>query len=144
MRQTLNNLSTSRIEAENLTILVSPDQEDHASLSNMLRSDRWSVRGARSFHEALQLLGDLQQPAVVACERDLPDGNWKDVFQFIESLRNPPPLVVVSRNADESLWAEVLNVGGYDVLAKPFEESEVQRVMAMARRYGADDRVMAH
>src|SRR5512138_2456848 len=135
MRQPLNNLSTAGVQPENLTILVSPDQEDHTSLASMLESTHWSVRGARTFEEALQLLGDLQQPAVVACERQLPDGNWRDVFQFIENLRNPPPLVVVSRQADESLWAEVLNVGGYDVLSKPFEENEVQRVLTMARRY---------
>jgi len=139
MPQALNNLSASGAQPGNLTILVSPDQEDYRSLSNILESNHWSVRGARSFREALQLLSDLQEPAVVACERELPDGDWKDVYQFIENLRNPPPLVVVSRHADESLWAEVLNVGGYDVLAKPFEEGEVQRVMTMARRYGAGE-----
>ena len=139
MPQALNNLSASGAQPGNLTILVSPDQEDYRSLTNILESNQWSVRGALSFREALQLLSDLQEPAVVACERELPDGDWKDVYQFIESLSNPPPLVVVSRHADESLWAEVLNVGGYDVLAKPFEEGEVQRVMTMARRYGAGE-----
>ena len=139
MPQALNNLSASGSQPGNLTILVSPDQEDYRSFTNILESNQWSVRGARSFREALQFLSDLQQPAVVACERELPDGDWKDVYQFMESLRNPPPLVVVSRHADESFWAEVLNVGGYDVLAKPFEEGEVQRVMTMARRFGAGE-----
>ena len=30
------------------------------------------------------------------------------------------------------LWAEVLNLGGYDVLAQPFDELEVRRVVALA------------
>lgn len=30
--------------------------------------------------------------------------------------------------ADERLWAEVLNLGGYDVLPTPFEPDEVTRV----------------
>jgi hypothetical protein len=39
---------------------------------------------------------------------------------------------VFSRLADEYLWAEVLQLGGYDVLLKPFEEEEVARVALAA------------
>ena len=73
-------------------------------------------------------------PNLVLCEKDLPDGTWKDVFREAGGLDNPPPVVVVSRLADERLWAEVLNLGGFDVLLKPFEHSEVRRVMGMALR----------
>jgi DNA-binding response OmpR family regulator len=45
---------------------------------------------------------------------------------------NPPDLIVASRLADEYLWAEVLNLGGYDVLAKPFNAEEVRRVVGLA------------
>src|ERR1019366_5350356 len=37
-----------------------------------------------------------------------------------------------SRLADERLWAEVLNLGWYDVLATPFDADEVYRVMSYA------------
>jgi FixJ family two-component response regulator len=43
-------------------------------------------------------------------------------------------LIVTSGLADAHLWAEVLNLGGYDVLAKPFDDQEVQRVVAGAWR----------
>jgi len=132
----MKNLSYSGNASENITLLVSPDQEDLRYLSSILAPDHWTVQAAGSFEEALRVLDSSQQPAVVACERELPDGSWKDLIQALFHLENPPPLVVVSRHADESLWAEVLNVGGFDVLAKPFEENEVQRVMTMARRFG--------
>ena len=35
---------------------------------------------------------------------------------------------------DFKIWAEVLNIGGYDVLPQPLERDEVQRVVAAARR----------
>lgn len=73
--------------------------------------------------------------SVVICERDLPDGDWKDILKETADMAPPPLLLVVSRNADESLWAEVLNLGGYDVLLKPFERSEVLRVISMAWRH---------
>ena len=41
-------------------------------------------------------------------------------------------MIVTSRLADDRLWAEVLNLGGYDVLAKPFDASEVARVVGTA------------
>jgi len=73
------------------------------------------------------LLHDQSVP-VVLCERDHADGNWEDLLKAIVRLPAPPNLIVFSRLADESLWAEVLNLGGYDVLIKPFEPEEVLRV----------------
>jgi len=43
-------------------------------------------------------------------------------------------LIVTSNAGDEALWAEGLNLGGYDVLAQPFDQSEVARVMTSAVR----------
>jgi hypothetical protein len=40
----------------------------------------------------------------------------------------PPELIVASRAADDSLWAEVVTFGGYDVLPQPFERDELKRV----------------
>lgn len=120
----------------NITVLaVSPSQDDLKSLRDILESERWTVRTVRSCTEAVHAM-KTEVPAVVACENELPDGDWKDLFRLATSLKNPPPVVVVSRNADETLWAEVLNLGGYDVLAKPFERTEVSRVVRMACRHG--------
>jgi DNA-binding response OmpR family regulator len=43
-----------------------------------------------------------------------------------------PTLIVTSRLADDELWAEVLNLGAYDVLAQPFDPDEVYRVVFLA------------
>jgi hypothetical protein len=44
----------------------------------------------------------------------------------------PPQLIVADRLADELLWAEVLNLGCYDLLTTPFAAEEVLRVVPMA------------
>jgi DNA-binding response OmpR family regulator len=62
----------------------------------------------------------------------MPDGNWNTILLGLRELPDPPSVVVVSRFADEHLWAEVLNLGGYDVLATPFDRSEVLRVLYLA------------
>ena len=121
---------------EKTTLLaVCTSQDDLRSLADSLEADRWTVRHAHTCGEALQAI-ESDNPAVVVCENELADGTWRDLFTLASRLDDPPPVVVVSRHADENLWAEVLNLGGYDVLSKPFEKNEVTRVFEMASRHG--------
>jgi DNA-binding response OmpR family regulator len=57
----------------------------------------------------------------------------------VAKLQSPPLIIVTSQFADECLWAEVLNLGGYDVLAKPFDSFEVIWLMSMAWRRWKDE-----
>jgi len=47
-------------------------------------------------------------------------------------VENPPVIIVASGMANDSLWGEVLNFGGYDLLMEPFERNEVYRVISLA------------
>jgi len=76
---------------------------------------------------------------VVISDCTPPDGTWKEVFEAIGDLPVPPPLIVSSRFADESLWAEVLNYGGYDLLRTPFRTDELVRTLSLAWRHGRDE-----
>jgi DNA-binding NtrC family response regulator len=91
----------------------------------------WHTRRASCFREALPLIcRDLAR--VVLSEGALHDGSWKDVLELAASRPYPPPLIVTSRLADERLWAEVLNLGGYDVLAQPLDRAEALRAIRLA------------
>jgi len=105
----------------------------------------WRLEAGRLFRirEAMGCKGaaaflDTDTPAVVMCDQHLPDGSWKDLLEVMASVSDPPPLVVTSRLADERLWAEVLNLGGYDLLTRPLDRCEVRRVLGLARlhRFG--------
>ena len=106
-------------------LLICPSGSD--ILARMLLAGNCAVRTTNSFREACGQLSSDSNPVVI-CERSLPDGDWKDL------LGKTPRLIVTSHAMDEALWAEVLNLGGYDVLAQPFDEQEVRRVVAMAGR----------
>ena len=43
-----------------------------------------------------------------------------------------PLVIVTSPDADDHLWAEALNLGASDVLAKPFDRGEVTRALFIA------------
>lgn len=52
------------------------------------------------------------------------ESNWRTLLSDIQ--QRPFALIVASRKADEELWAEVLNLGGFDVLSLPFERDELE------------------
>jgi DNA-binding NtrC family response regulator len=75
---------------------------------------------------------------VVVCEQNLQPGTWKDLLEKINGISNAPSLIVTSRLADWHLWAEALNLGAWDVLAKPFDLSEAIRSIQSAWRHWHD------
>jgi DNA-binding NtrC family response regulator len=78
---------------------------------------------------------DREPPDVVISNTNLSDSSdWKHVLREIDSAGGLQPLVIASHLADEALWAEVLNVGGFDVLAQPFDRQEVSRILSSAAR----------
>jgi DNA-binding NtrC family response regulator len=124
----------TRLEAHrvsDLVLLISPDPEDTIFMREIVSTLGCQLESASDRHEAeLALQRDVF--GVVIAERDLHDGDWRDVLSCLERYSNSPLLVVVSRLADERLWAEVLNLGGFDVLAKPFAHEEANRVIDYA------------
>jgi DNA-binding response OmpR family regulator len=88
----------------------------------------------RSFLEARSILRDGSVGVVISARR-LGDGyGWKDLLCEIQDNAAATRLVVADRLADEALWSEVLNFGGYDLLLKPFNPAELFRVVDMACR----------
>ena len=113
-------------------LAVSPADDDRRALRNLLSQPAWWLDAVSSIAEARSWLMRFGPPPIIICDRDLPDGNWKCFFQETETLPRPPRFVVCSRLADEYLWAEALNLGGYDVLATPFDAQEVIHVVTGA------------
>ncbi len=115
-----------------VTVLdVSPYDADHTTLQQIFSHSNWKLHITRTCSEAVTLLKKRLIPVVV-CERDLPDGSWRDILERTARATNPREVMVSSRLGDERLWSEVLNLGGYNVIAKPFQESEVFRDVSLA------------
>ena len=113
-------------------LLVSPVDDDRHALHKLCHRANWKLDAVSSIAEARSWMVRGGLPPIIICERDLPDGNWKLLFQEAETLPHPHRFVVCSRLADEYPWAEVLNLGDFDVLAKPFEAREVNHVVQCA------------
>jgi DNA-binding response OmpR family regulator len=112
-------------------LLISPAADDHEIFGDLFRRRGWILGHASSIDSASTMLRE-EPAAVVITEPDLPGGNWKDVLETMRALPAPPLLIVISRVEDDHLWAEALNLGAYDVLAKPLNDTEIARVISLA------------
>jgi len=128
----MNNEDTRAVSQKVVKVLlISPFDEDHQHLSDILKHSNWQQHSARTKRESFEYLQENVTPVVI-CESELPDGNWQDVLSQFGRMQCPPLLVVTSRMADDRLWSEVLNLGAYNVLAKPLNMREVFHVVGLA------------
>lgn len=119
--------TSSPIERKGV-LLFSQTEKTRASLSAILVDSGWAVYTASSLREAVALLRKNDIPVAIA------DGGWREILDAAGSRPNPPSVIVTAPFADEALWAEVLNLGGFDVLAQPFDANEVSRIAQAALR----------
>lgn len=143
---------TSLLEThQTVTVLsVTALEDDQTSLSKIF--DRWpatvcpdvhwNLRTRSSVETAVSVL-EHDEIAILLCDSDSKSDLWRELLLKCENLKHPPCLIVTSREADERLWAEALNLGAYDVLAKPFDVTEVTRTLSRAVRHWTDNCVLA-
>lgn len=114
-------------------VLVGEHEEGRLLLQEVFREAGWILLEARDRNKALECI-DHHPVQVVIASCEVGEWNWKRVLDNLRGREPQPQLIVTSRTADEQLWSEVLNCGGYDVLPQPFQRDEIERVVASARR----------
>jgi len=114
-------------------LFVGIAEHDSLSLDKILLNSDWQVHRAGNCQGGFELL-EQHNVSVVLSEPQLSDGSWRELLNGMASLSVPPNLIVSSRLADDRLWAEVLSLGGFDVLMTPFEAKELLWVTSGAWR----------
>ncbi len=109
-------------------LFVTGHSEDARQLSHMLQSLPVAIDHAGSLQQARTQLG-RQRYDVVLTEAALPDGNWLDALHLAREYPTCLEVIVTDPQADAQLWAEALNLGAYDLIAQPFCQPEVQRIL---------------
>jgi CheY-like chemotaxis protein len=136
-----------------ITVLsLSPAENDHAALERTFRessltlypNSRLTLQRTRTVASTVAALR-LQRIPIVLCDLDGQPGAWSEILRASKDLAAPPCLIVTSQLADDRLWAELLNGGAFDLLSKPFNPSDVIRIVHSAwvhwqNRHGQNDR----
>ncbi len=122
------------VQPRRRVLFIGAEHDEHASLRQILDPAGWEFQAAFTARGGMDALW-RSEPAipVVVCNHTLPDGDWRRILTVVERAPSAPKLLVSSRLADERLWAEVLNLGAFDLLlGGPFDREEVLRVLENA------------
>jgi DNA-binding NtrC family response regulator len=129
--------SSAPLAVRTEVLAVSGNAEDLSRLRAAFHGSSWRLHTARTFDEAAARLSGNTIP-VVLCACHFADGDWTTLLRFADDLPHRPKLIVFTRQADDRLWAEVLNLGGFDVLNFPADRSEIFRLTSSAWRNWRD------
>jgi DNA-binding NtrC family response regulator len=123
-------------------LFVSGHPDDALRLSRMLHSLPIAVDHVETLQQAR---AKLQQDdyCVILTEAALSDGKWLDALHLARQCLQELEVIVTDLQADAQLWAEALNLGAYDLLAQPFYEPEVRRILSNACSHAASQAVAA-
>ena len=109
-------------------LFISGRHEDARHLSEMLHALPLKLEHVPSLEHARTRLR-RQEYDVILTEAALPDGKWLDVLHLVRECPRETEVIVTDPQADARFWAEALNLGAYDLLAQPFYEPEVRRIL---------------
>lgn len=112
-------------------LFISGRPSDARLLSRMLHQLPLAIDYVPNLQIARTKLNQ-QEYDVVLTEAALPDGKWLDVLHLVRECPQDPEVIVTDPVADAQFWAEALNLGAYDLLAQPFYEPEVRRILSNA------------
>jgi DNA-binding NtrC family response regulator len=118
-------------------LFISGRPDDARRISHMVQALPLAVEYVPTLYHARAKLRETDYDLVLT-EAALPDGNWLDVLHLVRGCPLEVEVVVTDPQADSRLWSEALNRGAYDLIAQPFYEPEVRRILfnACSHRVG--------
>jgi DNA-binding NtrC family response regulator len=109
-------------------------QTDTSALEVVARTEGWQIGFAPTLDEAIERLTRSKSPIVIF-DKDLPFCDWRQVLLELTRVAPASVILVASSNDADSLWEEVVELGGYEILQKPFERGKVAQTFGFAWRY---------
>jgi DNA-binding NtrC family response regulator len=112
-------------------LCICGNRDDARTLSDMLHALPVAVEHARTLAQARERLQHTDFDAILT-DSTVPGGTWLDVLHLVREAPRDVRVIVTDPQADARFWAEVLNLGAFDLLTQPFEELEVRRIVQNA------------
>ena len=117
----------------NSVIVVVPSEREYCLIEDWLFAEGIEALPASCLLQAV--LQQVAAPAsVILYDTDTPE-SWREALEHFLYLRPASRVVLLSRLADEEMWMQVLDCGGYDLLMKPFRAREICSVVRDALRH---------
>jgi DNA-binding response OmpR family regulator len=116
------------VTRENLILVVDDEEEIRILLARFLNRKGFTVLSAGTLQEGIHVFRQ-KSPEIVFLDMNLPDGNG---LKELKSFNNPAKdnrIIMMSAFDNQEVRNEAMNNGAYDFLSKPFNVSELYKLV---------------
>jgi DNA-binding NtrC family response regulator len=113
-------------------LLVHHRNDRFYTLQLVLEALSIRVVRARSTMEAEKRLCERPCPQLVLSDTVLPDGNWMDVLDVAAKAVEAVNVIIISAEADTSLYLDSMDHGAFDFMTDSFTVPEIVHVLQCA------------
>lgn len=115
-------------------LAIMPKDRNAEVLSEIASGCSWALDFQTSYDSALDMV-KREPPPVILYDRDLAlPATWKARIQNLARSAPDSCVILLSSEKDDQLWQYVIQLGGFDVLTKPFQRERVLRAIEFALR----------
>ena len=126
----------ARLRILGLSLLL----QDMCVLERLGKQHNWDVRFTSSPRQAFTLASQTHFELIL-CDRFQPGYPWREVMERFSACSPQSCILLVSPVADEYMWQEVLQRGGYDVLRRPLSDSSTLHAVEAVLRFTSPDSI---
>ena len=118
---------------DNVRILAVVSSDFEGQIQRHLSSPDMSAVFVSRAEELGHLVRNGEVYEVALLPAALPEGiDWWTIWGELAHLTRRPAILVYAQSANFHLWAEVLDAGGYDVVAEPFNRETLREAVLRA------------
>ncbi len=88
-----------------------------AAVAHDIEAHGLEMQWAPSIKAAVDLLNTTREKRVIVTQLALPDGNWRDLVEWVRCPEIPAPVVLVTSAITAELWWDALECGIDDILS---------------------------
>lgn len=114
-----------------MTVLAVVQSEAGERLQRLCTQKGWPLTLADTVASGFAAL-PRSGSVIVVLDRDLASPDWRPSVRQFASQPNCAGVVLASPVIDDYLWEEVIQQGGYDVVAKPIQDEELIHTLEFA------------
>jgi DNA-binding NtrC family response regulator len=112
-------------------LIVTSRAEDVAELNSILEGTPWELTNASRGEDVGAALKAASVP-ILLFDRDTASESWQKTMRDLIKLRRGACVVLLSNVADQYLWEEVVQHGGFELLSRPFRKELVLSTLVFA------------
>jgi CheY-like chemotaxis protein len=111
-----------------LILVVDDDPDILDALAEILEGEGYAVERAKHGREALQKV-DARRPQLILLDLMMPVMDGYEFSQQLKTRNSAANIPIVVLSADRAVQAKASQIGARDFLAKPFELSDLLRIV---------------